>query len=131
MAMHGMVYFESDGAWLLPGPDGKRCEVRVAGSRSAPDPERLALVQRVLQRLDELHERAVAFLDAFVDRVRIAPGGHAWDLDGVSSAPRDASASNQVTLHFVIEGDTYGEWAVTLQESGTHFFLAALTRRQI
>jgi hypothetical protein len=129
--MHGMVYFESDGAWLLPGPDGRRCEVLVAGSRNAPDPERLALMQRVLPRLGELHERAAAFLDAFVDRARIAPGGHAWDLDRVSSSPRDASATNQVTLHFVIEGDTYGEWAVTLQESGTHFFLAALTRRQI
>jgi hypothetical protein len=129
--MQGMVYFESDGAWLLPGPDGRRCEVLVAGSRSAPDPERLALMQRVLSRLDELRERAAGFLDTFIDRARIAPGGHAWDLDGVTSSPRDAPASNQVTLHFVLEGDTYGEWAVTLQESGTHFVLASLTRRQI
>jgi len=129
--MHGMVYFESDGAWLLPGPDGRRCEVLVAGSRNAPDPERLALMQRVLSRLDELRERAAGFLDTFIDRARIAPGGHAWDLDGVTSSPRDAQASNQVTLHFVLEGDTYGEWAVTLQESGTHFVLASLTRRQI
>lgn len=129
--MYGMVYVESEGAWLLPGPDGKRCEVLVAGSRNAPDPERLALMQRVWPRLDELQQRAAGFLDAFVDRARIAPEGHAWDLDGVSSSPRDASATNQVTLHFVIEGDTYGQWAVTLQESGTHFFLAALTRRQI
>ena len=129
--MQGMVYFESDGAWLLPGPDGRRCEVLVAGSRNAPDPERLALMQRVLSRLDELRERAAGFLDTFIDRARIAPGGHAWDLDGVTSSPRDAPASNQVTLHFVLEGDTYGEWAVTLQESGTHFVLASLTRRQI
>jgi hypothetical protein len=129
--MQGMVYFESDGAWLLPGPDGRRCEVLVAGSRSAPDPERLALMQRVLSRLDELRERAAGFLDTFIDRARIAPGGHAWDLDGVTSSPRDAPASNQVSLHFVLEGDTYGEWAVTLQESGTHFVLASLTRRQI
>src|SRR5439155_817589 len=90
--MHGMVYFESDGAWLLPGPDGRRCEVLVAGSRDAPDPERLALMQRVLPRLDELHERPASFLDAFVDRARIAPGVHAWDLDGVASAPRAAPA---------------------------------------
>ena len=129
--MHGMVYFESEGAWLLPGPDGRRCEVLVAGSRNAPDPERLALVQRVLPRLDELHERAAGFLDTFIDRSRIAPGGHAWDLDGVRSSPRDAPATNQVTLHFVLEGDAYGEWAVTLQESGTRFVLASLTRRQI
>src|SRR5207248_947273 len=126
-----MVYFESDGAWLLPGPDGRRCEVLVAGSRDVPDPERLALMQRVLPRLDELHERAASYLDAFVYRARIAPGGHAWYLDGVSSALRDAPATNQVTLHFVSEGDAYGEWAVTLQESGTHFVLATLTRRQI
>jgi hypothetical protein len=129
--MKGMVYVESDGAWLLPGVTAARCEVRVGGSRNAPDPERLALLDRVLPRLDELRERAAGWLDGFVDRQRFAPQGHGWELDGVSSTPRDAAGTNQVTLHFVLEGDPYGEWAVTAQESGAHFFFASLTRRQI
>jgi hypothetical protein len=129
-SMKGMAFVESDGTWLLPGVTPSRCEVRVAGSRNAPDPERLALLDRVLPQLEELHARAATWLDGFVDRNRFAAQGHGWELAGVSSAPRDAAGTNQLTLHFVLEGDPYGEWAVTLQESGAHLFLAALTRRQ-
>jgi hypothetical protein len=93
-----------------------------------PTPERMALLDRVLPRLDELRERAATWLDGFVDRRRFATQGQGWELVVLSSAPRDAAGTSQDTLHLVLEGDPYGEWAVTVQELGARFLLAALTR---
>jgi hypothetical protein len=133
--MGEMRYLESEGAWLIPPPAGESLEVLVAGNSNAPEPARLELVRRALAILGELRDRAAAYLDAFVDRVRFAKG-NTWYLEGLEAGTEPGELASRLRLCFTVEGDTYGYWSVTFEvppseATQSMFFPVSFARRQV
>jgi hypothetical protein len=123
-----MRYLDAEGAWLLPSPENRECEVLVSGDPSQPDATRLALVQGAVAALGNLRDRAISYLDEFVDRQRFAKGSE-WFLVGVQSI-HPIETTEQLTFQFSLEADTYGLWAVTFQLSSGRYFPVGFARRQ-
>jgi len=127
--MSQLRYIESQGAWLLPAPEGIDCEVLVAGDNNGPHAASLAAAEAVLPSLSALRDRAAAHLDEFVDRKKVAPDSE-WFLEGIEfGLNRDAEGG--IVLSFSLEGDTYGSWSVTFGLSSGRYWPTELSRRQV
>lgn len=129
-AMKLVRYLEAEGVWLFAPSSGESFEVIVAGDQSAPAPARLALMEKAVFNVAQLRERAVAFLEEFVDKDRIGKGSE-WHLEGIGAGRIVGEVENQFSIYFSIECDTYGEWSVSFVESGLHFYPVAFSRRQV
>jgi len=53
-----------------------------------------------------------------------------WNLIAVETGCGEARRVDQVALILSDPEDTYGQWSVTVQESGGRFFSIAFSRRQ-
>lgn len=124
-----MRYLTSEGMWLLPSPEGFDCEVVVSGNEVCPDAERLELVRTALAALSNLNSRGVGYLESFVDRTKVGRGDD-WNLVGVESGRRE-ERSDQLTLHYAVGADIYGDWFVTFQRSSGKDFPVAFGRKQV
>jgi hypothetical protein len=122
-------YIQSQGAWLIPAPNGVNCEVLVAGDSNELDPARLAEAESVLRSLAPLRDRAAAHLDEFINRQKLAPGSE-WFLEGIEFG-FNRHAEGDVSMEFSLDGDTHGSWSVVFLRSSGQYWPVAFGRRQI
>ena len=125
-----MRYLEAEGAWLLDPPDGESFEIIVSGDQSGPDSACTDILQKILPRMAELRKKAIYYLEEFVERRKFAECSD-WCFEGVSLERMVDNAGSNIGLHFSIEGDVYGEWSVSFQESGAFFYPVAFKRQQV
>lgn len=115
---------------MIDPPSGYAYEIVVAGEADQPAPARLALVRSAIESVEDLKTKAVAYLDAFVDRAKVAAPGD-WHFEGVESGRVPGETEDQCSFYFSLEADVYGEWSVTFQASQSRFFPVAFGRRQV
>ena len=125
--MNTVRYLEADAAWLVEASAAGDIEVLVGGSPSAANPQRLSLLEGVVNNLPDVERKAVAYLDEFVDRQAFASGNQ-WLLEGVSSLS-PSNSEVEFNAQFSIEGDTYGLWNVTFKCELGKYWPVAFCRR--
>jgi hypothetical protein len=128
--MKEMRYLENDRMWLLPPPTDLEIEVLVAGDRSAPDADRIAVLDFAMPMIRTLCSRAEEYLDSFVDRAKFSSTNR-WNFEGIEFGRAPESAIERFSMYFSTEGDLYGEWCVSFQFSSERFFPIAFQRRQL
>jgi hypothetical protein len=128
--MKKMRYLDTEGVWLLPPPEGESFEIIVSGDRSGPDAGRVAILKKAMEAMDEIRARATAHLEAFVERSKFADGSD-WYFEGVESGRAASEHEAHFSLYFSIEGDIYGEWSVSFEESDSRFYPVSFMRREI
>ncbi|HET9216272.1 MAG TPA: hypothetical protein VFR18_04800 [Terriglobia bacterium] len=121
-------FLDEEGIWLITLP-GRDFEVTIAGDRYAPAPEHVATLEKIVPSIDSLTDRAMAYLDEFVDRTRFA-NGQSWFFEGLTLGREADAKPGDVTLDFSIEHDTYGFWSVVFRFSSGRFFPIKLVRAQ-
>ena len=124
--MSNMRFLSEAKLWMIDPPSGCAYEIVVAGAA----PARLALVRSAVESVEELKTKAVAYLDAFVDRAKVAAPGD-WHFEGVESGRVPGETEDQCSFYFSLEADVCGEWSVTFQASQSRFFPVAFGRRQV
>ncbi len=125
-----MRFLPNESLWAIDPPSGSDYEIVVAGDAVQPASARLALVRAAVESVDELKSKAVAYLDDFVDRTKVAAPGD-WFFEGVESGRVPGEAEDQCSFYFSIRTDPYGEWSVTFQDSQSRFYPIAFSRRQV
>ena len=121
-------FLDGEGIWLITLP-GRAFEVTIAGDRYAPAPEHVATLEKIVPSIDSLADRAMAYLDEFVDRARFA-NGESWFFEGLALGREADARPGDITLDFSIEPDTYGWWSVVFRFSSGRFFPIRLVRVQ-
>lgn len=127
--MTHMRYLEAEGVWLLNPPAGESFEIIIVGDGSGPSAARRTVVEKAVSRVTELRLQAISYLEGFVERRKFAEGND-WYFEGISSGRAPDETESQFRLNFSIEGDAYGEWSVSFQESASYFHPVAFSRRQ-
>ncbi len=125
-----MRFVSDTNLWLIDPPSGGTYEIVVAGDVVQPVPTRLALVRAAVESVEDLKSKAIAYLDEFVDRSKVAAPGD-WLFEGLESGRVSDEAEDQCSFYFSLETDPYGEWSVTFQDSQSRFYPVAFKRRQV
>src|SRR5512138_450182 len=97
-------FLDREGLWLITLP-GRTFEVTIAGDRHAPAPEHVTILEKIVPSIDSLTDRAMAYLDEFVDRARFA-NGEPWFFEGLALGREVDAQPGDVTFDFSIEHDT-------------------------
>jgi hypothetical protein len=124
--MNTVRYMEAEGAWLCSSAEDDDIEILVEGTQAQVNRARLALIEAVLLKYEQVTATAKSFLDEFVDRTRFADGGD-WFIEGICSVSPDTE--DEFTIQLTIAGDTYGFWTVKFRSELGRYWPISLTRR--
>ena len=93
-------------------------EILVAGTPEGPSPHWIAHANDVINSIDRHCITAMKYLDAFVDRERIAAGS-TWIIMSAEFGPIELGQANaRFVLNFQLDRDEYGLWSVAFQSTG-------------
>lgn len=92
-------------------------EIHAVGSAHGPHPQCVEESNAALEDLLTVERGGALFLDAFVDRWRVAGRADAsWGLVGIRAELDEETPI--VKVFFELEGDTYGYWSVGFRDAG-------------
>jgi len=125
-----MRYLEDQNAWLAEPLLGAEIELLVAGSPTRANPACIELLDRARNEFPLLEAIARRQLREFVN-ASLLDALDTWKVIAVEAGCGEARHVGQVALIFADPQHTYGQWSVTVQQSGGRFFAVAFSRRQL
>ncbi len=107
-------YFPADSTWQFV--EGT-IEILVAGTSDAPSPYWTDVANEVVKSIERHCTSGMRYLDAFVDRQRIA-AGWTWEIESAEFGGADEADNARFVLTFRLTGDQYGLWSVAFHATG-------------
>ncbi len=104
-------------------------ELLVGGDKTAPDPLRFALAERVVDRLETVITEAKRYLGLFVDFKHLESKGE-WDVLAVEIGRSLDEPLDEFSVLFELDNDTYGLWAVRFREGSSGVSPFLFSRKQ-
>lgn len=125
-------FIDDEDIWYLNLQQGD-IDVYVAGDQDGPDSDRIQLTDLVMENLQELEQRAVKYLLAFVDQHKLEIKT-LWVVTTIECGRHPSTPKNELTLGMMLEGDPYGYWSVSFRyfiDDKVKFHPFAFSRREI